>query len=373
MEDQVMAWIESHQQLLNHPKTLDLMNFMGWDVDTTIGKLHRLWWWCLDYAPDGDLRKHNASRLAAALGLPPSQGEKLVSALVQTQWLDTFPNLRLHDWWDYIGPFLRVKYKRNPERWQRVRDLYAKQDSKNPDAQVYQYGTGTNVQDGGYSSGTNAEDGGYCTAQNSQIDRSCSVPPNQPNLPNQTRQNQQQQHPAENLRVVIGGVGVDFHYEHEGRDCTRETAPATTCSTAEIMEPEVCGIVRDSGTGGQGDGENRRRRDLETKGRGYTTFTPPVPATAAKELRQIIYDRIGWRARLSRLDMKKIIDLKSKHGERFYNACDFLHAGVTNPPAYLLAILEPEEKTARLVREVQELARLRGMKVRMSPEDKEIE
>ena len=119
-----MAWIESHQQLFNHPKTFDLMNLMGWDIDTAIGKLHRFWWWCIDYAPDGDLRRHNASRLGAAVGLSAAEAEKFVSAMTQARWLDTLPYFRVHDWWEYAGPFLQTKHKRHPHVWQHVRDLY---------------------------------------------------------------------------------------------------------------------------------------------------------------------------------------------------------------------------------------------------------
>ena len=33
-----MAWIESHQELLNHPKTLDLISLMRWSNDTSIAE-----------------------------------------------------------------------------------------------------------------------------------------------------------------------------------------------------------------------------------------------------------------------------------------------------------------------------------------------
>jgi hypothetical protein len=119
-----MAWIESHQRLLSHPKLIDLMYLMGWDVDVTIGKLTRFWWWCLDYAPDGDLRRHNPTRLAGAVGLPADQAEKFVHALVTARFVDTRPYFRVHDWWDYVGPFLQTKHKRHPQLWQRVKLLY---------------------------------------------------------------------------------------------------------------------------------------------------------------------------------------------------------------------------------------------------------
>ncbi len=129
-----MAWIESHQGLEKHPKTLRLMSAMGWDLDQTLGKLHRFWWWCVDHAPDGDLRKFADDVLAAAVGLPMSDGEKFVEAMVMaggrgngnapSGFLERKPYFRVHDWWGYFGPFLQVKYKKTPEKWKSIRDLY---------------------------------------------------------------------------------------------------------------------------------------------------------------------------------------------------------------------------------------------------------
>ena len=127
-----MPWIESHQELERHPKTLDLMNQMGWDVDTTIGKLHRFWWWCVDYAEDGDLRKHNDNRLSAAVGVLPSASKQFMAAMVQSGWIDREPYFRVHDWWHYFGEFLKAKYKNYPERWQLVRDLYSEENKTPP-------------------------------------------------------------------------------------------------------------------------------------------------------------------------------------------------------------------------------------------------
>ena len=121
-----MSWIESHQALEKHPKVYDLMNLMEWDLDRTIGKLHRFWWWCVDYAEDGDLRKHNESRLAIAVGLKPEDGEKFIDSMMKSYWIDKKPYLRVHDWWHYLGRFLQVKYKHNPNKWKRIQKLYNK-------------------------------------------------------------------------------------------------------------------------------------------------------------------------------------------------------------------------------------------------------
>jgi len=115
-----MPWIESHQALKDHPKTLDLMAMTGWNLDTTIGKLHRLWWWCIDYAPDGDLQKHSDDRLAVALDCDPIN----IAAMFQAGWLDVKPYRRVHNWWDFFGRFLQVKYKNMPKKWKKIKNRY---------------------------------------------------------------------------------------------------------------------------------------------------------------------------------------------------------------------------------------------------------
>lgn len=119
-----MAWIESHQALSGHPKVFRLSSSMGWEIDSTIGKLHRFWWWCLDYAPDGDLSKFNDAQIAAAMCVDLAQAGKLKLALVDACWLDREPYFRVHDWWDYSGRFLQVKWKHSKPKWEAVRDKY---------------------------------------------------------------------------------------------------------------------------------------------------------------------------------------------------------------------------------------------------------
>lgn len=112
-----MAWIESHQQIERHPKTLRLMKITGRDTDSAIGLVHRFWWWCMDYAENGQLARYSTGEIDQILG------GGLTEALIGAGWIDDNP-LRVHDWWDYAGPFLRSRYKREPERWQAIRDLY---------------------------------------------------------------------------------------------------------------------------------------------------------------------------------------------------------------------------------------------------------
>ena len=131
-----MPWIETHQKLERHPKTLGLATLMGWGLDETLGKLLRFWWWSVDYAEDGDLRRYNAYHVANAMGVVGDQAEKLIMALCDCGgqvgseefpgFLDREPYLRIHDWWDTIGPWLRKKYRYEPDKWKRVEKLYSK-------------------------------------------------------------------------------------------------------------------------------------------------------------------------------------------------------------------------------------------------------
>lgn len=121
-----MPWIESHQSLKDHPKLIALCEQMEWDIDTATGKLHRFWWWCLDYAIDGDLRKFNDAQLAHGMGVSIPHAKKLTAAMVESRWIDRTPYFRVHDWWDYVGKFLIIKWKNYPDKWKAVQTAYAK-------------------------------------------------------------------------------------------------------------------------------------------------------------------------------------------------------------------------------------------------------
>lgn len=116
-----MAWIESHQELERHPKTLKLKNLMEWDIDQTIGRLHRFWWWCVDYARDGQLDKFNNEQLASAIGLNPEDGNKFINSMIESGFIDKEPRFQIHEWNKYFGMFLR---RSHPEIYETVRKLY---------------------------------------------------------------------------------------------------------------------------------------------------------------------------------------------------------------------------------------------------------
>lgn len=119
-----MAWIEFHDTVIEHYKTKDLARCYGCEVNTAIGMLGRFWLWCVKFADDGDLRRHNDDRIGDSVGLNGEQAKRFVDAMVQSCWIDRKPYFRVHDWWDFAKSFLKSRYKDEPEKWQKIKRLY---------------------------------------------------------------------------------------------------------------------------------------------------------------------------------------------------------------------------------------------------------
>lgn len=121
-----MAWLETHQGIENHPKRKMLSSLMKWDKHNTMGRLLSFWFWCLDYAPTGDLSKWNDALLAESVGLNADEGKAFVDAMVQSGWIDRRNGMfRVHDWVEYAGRYLRdSKFRHQPKKWKEVMRLY---------------------------------------------------------------------------------------------------------------------------------------------------------------------------------------------------------------------------------------------------------
>lgn len=105
-----MAWIKSSQELPQHPKTKRLCRALGIDVPQAIGHLHLLWYFCLDYAPDGNLSRHATADIADAM-MWDGEPQKLIDALINSGFLDSDfgKELSVHDWHEYGGRLLAMR------------------------------------------------------------------------------------------------------------------------------------------------------------------------------------------------------------------------------------------------------------------------
>lgn len=113
-----MALVESHSSLERHPKTLKLMRLTGWDLDVTLGKIHRLWWWCSKYAKDGNLAAFENSLIASAMGVPEDQANSVIEALISAEFLNRQDGFWVTNWQRYRLRYRDVTLKRERQRLQ---------------------------------------------------------------------------------------------------------------------------------------------------------------------------------------------------------------------------------------------------------------
>ncbi|OUM99328.1 MAG: hypothetical protein BAA04_09700 [Firmicutes bacterium ZCTH02-B6] len=141
-----MAWIESHQELRDHPKTKRFARRLGVSVPTAIGHLHCLWWWALDYAPDGDISDYDAEDIADA-AMWDGDPEQFLQALIECGpgggpgFVERDEHgMRLHDWDDY-GNEHKVRQEA-AERKRRSRERRRLQEQMSRDGHVTVTGHG---------------------------------------------------------------------------------------------------------------------------------------------------------------------------------------------------------------------------------------
>lgn len=110
-----MAYIEAHQSLLTHRKTLRLGRLLGMDRFCVCGRLMALWCWALDNAPDGVVAVEDADILADVVGWAREPAE-LCNALVSAGFFELADGFYvLHDWYVYAGKLIE-KRKSDAER-----------------------------------------------------------------------------------------------------------------------------------------------------------------------------------------------------------------------------------------------------------------
>jgi len=102
-------WIPSHQNLARHPKTIKLAKLLDVSVPTIIGHMHLLWWWCAEYAKDGNLNGFNNDEISEAMGWEGGEVD-LVASLVSVKFLDEQNgSYTVHNWDMYFGKGERTR------------------------------------------------------------------------------------------------------------------------------------------------------------------------------------------------------------------------------------------------------------------------
>jgi len=115
-----MAWIELHQSVWTHRKTLLLADALDLNETHAAAHILRLWTWALDNAPHGRLTGMTARVLARGADWAGDPGSFL-EALVEAGWIDREGSeLCLHDWDAYVGK-LTQRREANAERMRQAR------------------------------------------------------------------------------------------------------------------------------------------------------------------------------------------------------------------------------------------------------------
>ena len=110
-----MAWIESHQELKDHPKTRKLARQLGITVPAAIGHLHCLWWWALEYAQDGDLSEYDAEDIAEA-AMWEGESAAFNDGLIKAGFIDSADDTdagSIHDWMEYAGRLVTARRRKS--------------------------------------------------------------------------------------------------------------------------------------------------------------------------------------------------------------------------------------------------------------------
>ncbi|GHV35045.1 hypothetical protein FACS1894187_06890 [Synergistales bacterium] len=145
-----MAWIKSHSELMTHPKVKRAARALGISVVTMIGHLHALWWWAMEYTPDGLISAYDLDDIAEAAAW--EQDPKIfIDALINCGakdcpgLVDMTENgdLFIHDWEEHCGKEYEKRIKdaerlrayRTQQKEKRTQSVQRTNDVRNEDEQ----------------------------------------------------------------------------------------------------------------------------------------------------------------------------------------------------------------------------------------------
>jgi len=128
-----VAWIELHQNLVNHRKLLRLKALLNIKSPQAVGHLCLIWLWAVDNAPDGDISSVSARELAQVAEFNTRKAEDFREALIAAGFLERDgQRILIHDWSVYFGRLYDTRQK-NAERQKRYRE---RQKSRTHNADV---------------------------------------------------------------------------------------------------------------------------------------------------------------------------------------------------------------------------------------------
>ena len=102
-----MAWIELHQAVAWHRKTIRLAKTLGVRRPEALGLISTLWLWAVEHAQDGQLGHLTEKEVSAAAGWHKG-AQPFVLAIRDAEFLDE--DSYLHDWHDFAGRLIEARH-----------------------------------------------------------------------------------------------------------------------------------------------------------------------------------------------------------------------------------------------------------------------
>ena len=117
-----MAWIESHEGLRSHPKTMKAARLLSIPIPQVIGHLHCFWWWALNYAEKGCMAKYDSADISDG-AMWTGDPDLFVKGLVDARFIDVREGqLVIHDWDEYIGRLMEIRERERARKSKWVRN-----------------------------------------------------------------------------------------------------------------------------------------------------------------------------------------------------------------------------------------------------------
>lgn len=108
-----MSWLKKDTRLRNHPKLIAAAGALGIKPVHLQGHLDSLWLGALERYEDGDLSGIDDEAIAILAEWNTKTAGRFVQVLTEKKWLD---NRLIHDWLDYVGDFLKRRYRKSPDK-----------------------------------------------------------------------------------------------------------------------------------------------------------------------------------------------------------------------------------------------------------------
>lgn len=130
-----MAWLEIHQTLPLHRKTMHLAALLGIPRAYATGLMVTFWLWALDNTPTGDLDNLPPGLIEMAAQWEGEEGA-LLGAMIEVGFVDKDDTgIRIHDWQDYAGKLI-ARREKALDRMRNARDAHNKKKTSANDTRT---------------------------------------------------------------------------------------------------------------------------------------------------------------------------------------------------------------------------------------------